>query len=103
MSDLIGQMIGNYRIETLLGQGGMGQVFRARHIRLDRLAAVKVIHTSLAIDSNFRERFQQEARAAASLNHPHIIVVYDFGEQDGRAFLAMELSTIGSLRDWLQQ
>jgi serine/threonine protein kinase len=103
VSDLIGQIIGNYRIEAAIGRGGMGQVFRARHIHLGRLAAIKVLNESIAIDSTFQARFQQEARAAASLNHPHIITIYEFGEQEGRAFLAMELSTAESLREWLRQ
>src|SRR5262245_55094889 len=102
MTDLLGQTIGNYRIEALLGKGGMGQVFRGRHIHLDRPAAIKVMHEAMAVDPNFQARFQQEARAAASLNHSHIVTIYDFGEHQGRSYLAMELIEGGSLRDRLR-
>src|SRR6476646_5096507 len=100
---LSGQTIGNYRIETLLGSGGMGQVYRATHIHLGREAAIKVLHEQYAADPTFQARFQQEARAAAGLSHPNIVEIYDFGQQDGRYFLIMELLTDGSLRSLLQQ
>src|SRR5262245_33212904 len=102
MSDLIGQQIGNYRIESLLGSGGMGQVYRPRHIHLDRLAALKLMHPTLALNPAFQVRFRQEARAIAGLKHEHIIEIYDFGEQAGRFYLAMELLPDGSLRTLLQ-
>ena len=96
--ELIGQVIGNYRIEAYLGAGGMGVVYRGRHIHLDREAAIKVMHPHLAIDPNFRSRFHREARAAAALDHPHIIHTIEFGEQDGRLYLVMELVPDGSIR-----
>jgi serine/threonine protein kinase len=102
MSDLIGQTLGNYRIETLLGAGGMGQVFRARHIHLDRPAALKVMHENLARDAGFQTRFRQEARAIAALRHPHIVEVYDFGEEQGRCYLVLELLDSGSLTKLLR-
>jgi serine/threonine protein kinase len=101
-SELIGQRIGNYIIEELLGTGGMGQVFRARHALLDRLVAFKLMHSNLAKDPQFQARFRQEARSAAALRHPHIVEVFDFDEQDGFAYLVMELITGGSLRTLLQ-
>lgn len=103
MSEMIGQTIGHYRIESVLGAGGMGQVFRARHIHLDRPVALKVMHSGLAHDTGFQARFRQEARAIAALQHPNIIEVYDFGEQNGLMFLVMELLTDGSLRGLMQQ
>src|SRR5262245_57310569 len=102
MSDLIGQQIGNYRIESLLGSGGMGQVYRARHIHLDRLAALKLMRDTLALDPTFQARFRQEARASAALRHPNIVDVYDFDEHAGRYYLAMELLEDGSMRTMLQ-
>jgi serine/threonine protein kinase len=103
MSELIGQTIGNYRLEALLGSGGMGQVFRGRHVHLDRLAAVKVMHDLMASDPGFQARFRQEARAIAALRHPHIIEIFDFGAQDERYYLVMELLPEGSLRALLRR
>jgi hypothetical protein len=102
MTEFIGKTIGNYRIEALLGAGGMGQVFRARHILLDRPAALKLLHGNLAQDPMFQTRFRQEAQAAAKLRHPHIVEVYDFDEFEGMAYLVMELVTGGSMRGWLR-
>ena len=102
-SNLIGQTFGNYRIESLLGTGGMGQVYRATHALLNRSAAIKVMHANLASDSNFQARFIQEAKAAGALSHPNIVQIYDFGEQGGRYYLVMELVSGGSLRGLLQR
>jgi serine/threonine protein kinase len=105
MSNLIGQTIGNYQIEALLGSGGMGQVFRARHIHLGRRVALKLMHEHLAHNPIFQERFLHEARTIAALQHPHIIEIYDFvvDGQAGRAYLVMEFAEYGSLRAWLRQ
>jgi len=103
MSTLNGQQLGHYRIKSLLGTGGMGQVYRAEHIHLDRQAALKVMHANLAADPEFQSRFLREARAAAGLQHPNIIQVYDFGEDSGRYYLVMELASDGSLRTLLQR
>ncbi len=103
MTDLTGQTLGNYRIESLIGSGGMGQVFRGVHIHLGQPAAIKVLHASLATESDFRARFLQEAQSAARLKHPNIIQVHDFGEQDGKLYLVMELITGGSLRSLLAE
>ena len=81
----------------------MGKVYRAVHAHLGRPAAVKVIHDHLASDPGFKARFEREANASASLNHPHIIKILDFGDQEGRAYLVMELATGGSLRTLLQR
>src|SRR5215211_7786949 len=103
MSDLAGTIIGkHYQIEAQLGVGGMGQVFRARHMLLDRRVALKLMHANLAKDPTFQARFRQEARAVAALHHPHIVEVFDFDEHDGYAYLVMELITGGSLRSLLQ-
>ena len=103
MSDLVGQTLGNYRIEALLGSGGMGEVYRGVHLHLNRPAAIKVMHANLAADPTFQARFRQEAQAAAALTHPHIVEVYEFGEQDNRYYLVLELVPDGSLRKLLQR
>src|SRR5690348_11496869 len=73
----VGDALGGYQLESVLGQGGMGKVFRAHDARLDRKVAVKVIEPELATDEEFRERFLREARVAALLDHPHIVPVYE--------------------------
>ena len=103
MADLVGQTLGNYRIESRLGSGGMGDVYRAIHLRLSRPAALKVLHPLQAGDPTFQARFLREARAAAALSHPNIVEVFDFGEQDGLSYLVMELVPDGSLRSLLRQ
>ncbi len=91
------QLGGRYRLLDLLGQGGMGQVWRAHDVALDRQVAVKVLAAPDVPEA--RERFLREARAAATLNHPHIVAVHDLGAEDGRLFLVMELVAGGSLRE----
>ena len=86
----IGTEIAGYRIESRIGRGGMGVVYRAQHLSLGRQAALKVIAPDLAESSGFRERFSREARVAAAFSHPNIVTVYDAGEVDGTLYLAME-------------
>lgn len=88
--DLIGKHLAHFRIEKRLGQGGMGEVFLATDLALDRPVAVKVLGREIAEDPNFRDRFVREARAQARVNHPNICHIYFIGEQDGRLFFAME-------------
>jgi serine/threonine protein kinase len=82
--------IAGYRIEDIAGQGGMGVVYRAQHIHLGRTVALKLLNPELAASEEFRERFVREARAAAELEHPNIVPVYDAGEVEGRLYLAMK-------------
>jgi eukaryotic-like serine/threonine-protein kinase len=89
MNDLIGQQIDNYRIETLLGEGGMGAVYRAQDVHLNRPVALKMISRRLARDPDFQRRFLQEARAAARLKHPSIVQIYHFGARQGSLYMAM--------------
>src|SRR6202795_970422 len=90
MSILPGRRLGPYEILSAIGAGGMGEVYRARDTRLDRIVAIKVLPTHLADRSELRERFEREARTIASLNHPHICVLHDIGQQDGIDYLVME-------------
>jgi len=96
-----GSKIGPYRIEGLLGAGGMGKVYRATDPRLNRPVAIKVLSTEVAEESA-RRRFQQEAKTASSLNHPHILTVFEAGEIGDRQYLVTEYVDAGTLRAWMQ-
>src|SRR3954464_11784471 len=87
---LIGNLIGHYRIESLIGVGGMGEVYLARDERLGRKAALKLLPNSLTIDDAQLSRFKNEARSASALNHPNILTVYEIGAEADRQFIAME-------------
>ncbi len=88
----IGRVVnGKFRVEALVGQGGMGRVYRAKHLTLDRPVVLKMLHKDFSTDPQVVQRFQREARAASRLNHPNSIAVLDFGEaEDGTLFMAME-------------
>jgi serine/threonine-protein kinase len=96
-----GTRLGPYEIQSALGAGGMGEVYRARDTRLDRIVAIKILPAALAADPQFRARFDREARAISQLTHPSICTLYDVGEHDGTAFLVMELLDGETLADRL--
>ena len=85
----IGGEIAGYRVESILGRGGMGVVYLAEHLRLKRKVALKVLAPELSADERFRERFVRESELAASLDHPNVVTVHDAGEQDGLLYIAM--------------
>ncbi len=105
--NLFGKVLGNYKLKELIGQGGNALVFRAWQENLSRDVAVKVLRlqglVGTNLHNNFLARFQQEASVIAAFDHVHILSIYDFGEQDGLAYLVMPLLSKGSLRDILHQ
>ena len=98
----VGSELLGYRIEELIGRGGMGVVFRARDQRLKRDVALKLLAPEVSSDHGFRERFLRESVLLASLDHPNVIPIYDAGEADGRLFIAMRYVEGGDLRDVLR-
>jgi Tol biopolymer transport system component len=96
-----GVRLGPYEIVSILGAGGMGQIYRARDVRLDRTVAIKLLPEEFSARLDRRQRFQHEARLISALNHPHICALFDVGEQDGIAFLVMEYVEGETLEDRL--
>ena len=103
MTELIGQMLGPYRIIEQIGMGGMATVYRAYQLSMDRYVAVKVLPRHLAQSSSFMGRFEQEAHTIAKLEHPYILPVHDYGEQDGNTYLVLRLVEAGTLRDLMAE
>jgi serine/threonine protein kinase len=97
-----GTTVAGYRLDAIVGRGGMGVVYRAHHVLLDRTAALKLLAPEAAADEAFRDRFIRESRMAAALEHPHVVPIYDAGEQDGLLYIAMRYidgSDLGTLLD----
>lgn len=103
MSLEINQKIGPYEILEAAGAGGMGEIFKARDTRLDRMVAIKVLPASMAVSSDLKARFEREAKAISSLNHPNICTLYDIGSVDGTDFLVMEFLEGETLSDRLKK
>jgi serine/threonine-protein kinase len=100
---LIGTTVAGYRIEELIGRGGMSRVYRAEHLRLGRRDALKVLAPELLADATFRDRFEREWRVAAGIEHPNIIPVYDAGEANGHFYIAMRYVETTDLRALLKR
>lgn len=100
---LIGAQLASYRIEQLIGEGGMSQIYLAEHVVLQKKVALKLLGRELADDENFRERFLRESRLAAALDHPNIVDIYDAGEADGRLFIAMRYIAGSDLRTQIKE
>ena len=98
MRDLIGRTLGHYRIVEKIGEGGMGEVYRAHDERLDRDVAVKVLPGSVAQDQERVGRFEREAQAVAKLDHPNILAIHDFGTDEGVTYSVTELLDGQNLR-----
>src|SRR5216684_3426670 len=96
-----GTKLGPYEIQSPLGAGGMGEVYRARDTRLDRTVAIKILPTHLSSNPEAKQRLDREARAISSLNHPNICTLFDVGHQDGTDFLVMEYLDGETLSDRL--
>lgn len=97
-----GQKLGPYQVDSLLGAGGMGEVYRAHDARLNRTVAIKVLPASFSSDRERLQRFSQEARAAAALNHPNILSIFDIGEEQGAPYVVSELLEGETLRERLR-
>jgi len=102
-SDLIGRQVAGYRIEREIGRGGMAVVYRARDLRLERTVALKLLAPELARNDTFRLRFTHESRAAAAIDHPHIVPVFEAGETDGILYIAMRYVEGSDLRHLLDR
>ena len=100
---LLGRQIADFRVEALIGRGGMGRVYRARQTSLDRSVALKVLSVEAADDEQFRARFLRESRLAASIDHPNILPIYAAGEAEGRLYIAMRYVDGHDLRALLQR
>jgi pentatricopeptide repeat protein len=99
---LLGKRISHYRLIRLLGGGGMGLVFEGEDLKLGRRVAIKLLPTELASEPGAFERFEREARAASSLDHPNICSIYQLGEHDGQPFIVMQLLEGMTLREWIE-
>src|SRR5512144_1933312 len=99
----VGTEIAGYRIESLIGRGGMAFVYRAQDVRLDRWVALKVLTPALGSTAQFRERFVRESRLAAALDHPHIVPIYEAGEADELLYIAMRYVAGGDLHGLVER
>src|SRR5260221_4715119 len=102
MTDLIGKHFGQYEIIGLIGKGGMATVYRGWQASTSRKVAIKIINPELALQPEFLQRFKREVQTLTSLSHPHIVKVFDTGDEDGLTYLVMEFLTGGNLDDRIQ-
>jgi hypothetical protein len=103
MPDLIGHTLGQYRIVEQIGLGGMATVYKAFQPALDRYVAIKVLPAYYAHEPGFAKRFIREAKAVAKLTHPHVLPIYDFGQEDNQSYIVMQYVGAGTLKDMLGQ
>lgn len=103
MAGLTGITLGNYLVQERIGRGGMAEVYKGYHQRLNRHVAIKVLHGYLAEGQDFLARFEREARAVAFLRHPNIVQIHDFDAQDDHCYMVMEYIEGGTLSDWLAE
>ena len=103
MGELRGQVFGGCELQSLIGRGGMGEVYKALQKSLEREVAVKILPADMASDPSYVERFMQEARSIARLSHSNVVQVYDAGQQDRYYFIIMELVEGGTLKDLITQ
>jgi eukaryotic-like serine/threonine-protein kinase len=101
MALISGTKLGPYEIQSPLGAGGMGEVYRARDTRLERIVAIKILPAAFASDADRLSRFQQEARVPSALNHPNLLAIFDVGNQDSSYYLVCELLEGETLRERL--
>jgi serine/threonine-protein kinase len=99
---MLGRTLSHYRIEEKLGEGGMGVVYRATDLSLNRSVAIKFLSAGVA-DEDRRRRFQQEAQTASSLNHPHILTVFEAGTEAGQQYLVTEYIDGWTLEEWVRR
>ena len=99
MQQYIGKTIGAYQVVEQVGRGGMATVFKAYQPSMDRYVAIKILPSHFTEDESFVGRFVQEARTLARLEHPHILPVHDYGEQEGTTYLVMRYVEAGTLKD----
>ncbi len=103
MTDLVGQALGQYQVTAQIGKGGMSTVYQATQTSMKRSVAIKVLPRTLTHEDKFLERFYREVEIVASLQHPHILPVYDFGEYDGMPYIVMAYMSAGTLSDLISQ
>jgi hypothetical protein len=103
MPDLVGHTLGQYRIVEQIGLGGMATVYKAYQPALDRYVAIKILPAYYAHEPGFAERFTREARAVAKLTHPHVLPIYDFGQEDGLSYIVMQYVDAGTLKNMMGQ
>ncbi|HEY42521.1 MAG TPA: protein kinase, partial [Anaerolineae bacterium] len=101
MSELIGRVLGNYHILEQIGRGGMASVYKAQDLTREKTVAIKVLSPQLAVEPNFRTRFEREAEVLRGLEHPNIVPILDYGEEGGMAYIVMPFIKVGTLNDYL--
>jgi len=103
MANLVGKTLGKYKLTERLGSGGMAEVYKAYHPKLERYVTIKILHGYLAEGEDFLARFEREAKAVASLHHPHIVQIHDFDVEDEQYYMVMEFIDWGTLQSRMME